>query len=397
MWIKPGRLDLTYCTNIHAGESWAEVERSLHSYAPPLKARLSPDAPFGLGLRLSAAAASELLLEDRLPRFRAWLDGHGLYVALLNGFPYGSFHGEAVKTEVFAPDWRSPERVLYTLDLAHILSRLLPGGMDGGISTLPFSYKPWVPNVAEAWPTFAAHLAEVAAALVGIHRRTGSLLHLDLEPEPDGLLETTAELVAFFDGPLREEAAPVLADRLACSLDEARRLLRDHIRVCFDSCHMAIQFEDAAASIALLRAHGIFIGRLQISSAVRLPPGGRPSEQLAPFARDSVYLHQVVARDRRGVLYRFPDLPDALAAAVPPSEWRVHFHVPLFTERHGEALSTQAENRALLALAAAGDVSPHLEIETYTWDVLPEPLRGDLLGSIEREYRWVLDSLAAAG
>ena len=41
MRIRPGLLDLTYCTNIHAGESWEEVESSIATYALPLRDRLA--------------------------------------------------------------------------------------------------------------------------------------------------------------------------------------------------------------------------------------------------------------------------------------------------------------------------------------------------------------------
>src|SRR4029453_7659964 len=143
-------LHLTYCTNIHPADGWPAVFATLRRIAPGLKARLSPAAPFGLGLRLSAREAAELADGDRLTEFRSFLDGQGLYVALINGFPYGPFHGASVKTDVYAPDWRDDARVRYTLDLVSILERLVPEGLDGGISTVPFSYKPWMPVPSRA-------------------------------------------------------------------------------------------------------------------------------------------------------------------------------------------------------------------------------------------------------
>ena len=409
MWIKPGQLDLTYCTNIHAGETWDEVRASIEEFALPLKRSCSPDAPFGLGLglglRLSAVAATQLLSDDRLAEFKNFLDANSLYVALINGFPFGSFHGERVKTRVFAPDFRDPARVRYTLDLAEILSRLLPEGMDGGISTIPLSYKPWIvesspEDRAAAWSAIVANVVEVAAYLVHLRQSTGRLLHLDIEPEPNGLVESTPELVDFFTGPLQQRGAPLLASRLGISLETAAQHLRDHIQVCFDSCHMAIQFEDVAQSVATLKAHGIGIGRLQISSAVRVLFNGSATQRqevhnhLASLD-NGVYLHQVVERDADGVLRRFTDLDEALAASTDagPREWRIHFHVPLFTEKYGLALATQEENRTLLALAARENITRHLEIETYTWSVLPARLKTDLLASIDREFRWVLDQV----
>ncbi len=102
-----GYFHLTYCTNIHPGEGWAEVEASLRRHLPPLKARLAPGEAMGVGLRLSDRAARELLAggDAALRRFRGWLDAEGFYVFTLNGFPFGGFHGEVVKDRVYAPDW----------------------------------------------------------------------------------------------------------------------------------------------------------------------------------------------------------------------------------------------------------------------------------------------------
>jgi len=401
MWIKPGRLDLTYCTNIHAGESWDEVEQSIASYALPLREHLAPGQPFGIGLRLSAVAAEQMLTGERLDTFKAFLDQNGLYVAVINGFPYGSFHGDTVKSKVFAPDWRDPARARYTLNLAEILGRLLPEGMEGGVSTMPLSYKPWLEGAeSEAWPAILDNLVDTVSALVRIRATNGCMIHLDLEPEPNGLVENVSELIEFFDGPVGSEAASRLAHRLSLSHHEARQYWLDHVRVCFDTCHMAIEFEDPIAALEQLAARGIRIGRVQISSALRALFDGSEAareqftSQLAPFA-DHVYLHQVIGRAADGTLTRYRDLGDALAAPHDdtPKEWRIHFHMPIFTERYGTLLSTQEDNRRVLEAVMEGDITRHLEIETYTWGVLPAPLKTDLRSSIEREFQWVLNEL----
>jgi sugar phosphate isomerase/epimerase len=355
-------LDLTYCTNIHPAEGWEAVFANLRKYGPALKTALSPDAPFGIGLRLSAAEARELLQGDRLARFQAFLDRHGLYVAVINGFPYGFFHGAPVKETVYAPDWRDMARVEYTLDLARILAALLPAGMDGGVSTAPLSYKPWN---AEFEP-MARNVARVAESLARIHSETGKFIHLDIEPEPDCVLENTEETIAFF---------------------ERANVTRDYIQVCFDCCHFAVEYEDPIAALARLKHAGIRIGRVQLSSALRVPSGGE-SDRLRPFA-ESIYLHQTVARCD-GTLHRFADLDQALDAHPGGCEWRVHFHVPLFTGEYEHFKSTQDYVRTVIQAAQSDSITTHLEIETYTWDVLPGGLKIDLLDSIRREYEWVL-------
>lgn len=395
-------LHLTYCTNIHAADGWPAVFANLQKYAPALKARFSPGAPFGVGLRLSAREARQLLEQDGVAGLRAFLDREGLYVAIVNGFPYGHFHGAPVKESVYAPDWRDPARVAYTLDLIEIVSRLVPEGIDGGVSTAPMSYKHWLPEAgaerAHAWTTIAANVARVAAALVRLRRERGVMVHLDIEPEPDCSVENTDESIELFDRWLLPHGAPALAAALGRSAADAERELRDHIRLCFDCCHFAVEYEDPADALARLRNAGIAIGRVQLSSALGATfPADRDgsravAEALRPFA-DSTYLHQVVERRPNG-LQQYPDLDVALASVAgredEPAEWRIHFHVPLFAREYEAFQSTQPYVERVLELVQRDRFTTHLEIETYTWDVLPKGLKLDLLESIAREYEWVL-------
>lgn len=400
MRIDPeGALHLTYCTNIHAADGWAAVEANVQRYAPALKRRFSPDQPFGIGLRLSARDARELAEGHHLDTFRAWLDAEGLYVAIINGFPFGSFHRSVVKADVYAPDWRDAARVAYTLDLARILRRLVPAGVDGGVSTAPLSYKAWMPASDEAgWTTVTDNVVRVAVALAVMRRDEGVFIHLDIEPEPDCSIETSDETIDFFQRRLLPRGIPQVARELGVSDDEARAVLIDHIRVCFDCCHFAVEHEDPLQALARLEHAGIRIGRIQLSSAlcVDMPADPAAASQvearLRPFA-DSTYLHQVVARDNSR-LEHFPDLGPALdARSAGGSEWRIHFHVPLFTHEYDGLGSSQADVRRVIRAAAASPITTHLEIETYTWDVLPSALKFDLLESIGREYEWVLSNL----
>src|SRR5262249_45131439 len=142
----------------------------------------------------------------------------GLYVFTLNGFPHGPFHRQAVKGAVHAPDWREEERVQYTLRLVAVLARLLPEHTDGGISTSPLSYKPWVgTGDAATWRHMTCQVVRVAAALVQAHLESGRLIHLDIEPEPDGLLENSAELARFYTDWLLPKGGRMLAEGLEIS------------------------------------------------------------------------------------------------------------------------------------------------------------------------------------
>jgi sugar phosphate isomerase/epimerase len=349
---------LGYCTNIHPGESWAEVRRNLETHVARVKGLVAPDRPFPVGLRLSARAAAEL--EPEVAALRAWLDARGLFVYTINGFPYGAFHGTRVKEAVYRPDWLEDARLEYSDRLARLLAALLPDGVAGSVSTVPGAFKPRAPGEAEA-EAMAARLRRHAATLQELRAR-GKRVSLALEPEPFCSLETIAETVRFF-----------------ARLDAETR---EVIGVCLDACHMAVEWEDPRAALAALDAAGVRVAKVQVSAGLEIAPGADTSP-LARFA-DDVYLHQAIDRDGR----RWLDLPEALAAehAAP---WRVHFHVPLFREELGPFRSTQAYLAELLPLVARRADPPHLEVETYTWDVLPEEFRReDVDQAIARELLW---------
>ena len=394
---------LTYCSNIHAGESWLEVDANLQQYVPALKQQLAPKRAFGIGLRL-ADKASRTLTEDRraLAEFKDWLTREDLYVFTLNGFPYGGFHRQVVKDRVYAPDWSQADRLEYTRRLVAILAELLPAGMDGGISTVPLSYKPWFSTAPSAQKVAlrrsCQQLAQLAGELAILRQETGQLLHLDLEPEPDCLLETADEVVDFYQTWLLPEGKAHLADRWGEA--RAEEILREHLRLCYDTCHFAVGYEEPVAVFARLQAAGIEIGKIQLSAALKVPlPADverrrQLGDRLGAFA-ESTYLHQVVECYADGRLERYRDLTNALPflSASEAAEWRTHFHVPIFIEDYQDFQSTQTDLIAVLQQQARTPVCSHLEIETYTWEVLPAGMKQDLSTSIQREYEWVLAQL----
>lgn len=362
------RHPVTYCTNIHPGESWAETLSNLERHTLAVKARLSPHVPFPVGLRVSGLASRQIG-ETQARDFRRWLDEHGLYVVTLNGFPYGEFHARPVKEGVYLPDWRDPERTAYTLRLARLLAVWLPEGMEGSISTVPVGFRRGFPG-----QDMDAALANMRAALAGLARiadETGRFIRLSVEPEPGCLVETTPELAELF-----ERLAPPHA-------------LARHFAACYDCCHQALQYEDPVWSLEILRRSGVPIGHVQVSSALHLPCGDL--SRLAGFD-EAIYLHQSVARSPEGALTRFDDLGPAIAASKAPhrpeaGSWRVHFHLPVFLEELPECRTTQDFLRGFLPLLP--EETP-LEVETYTFGVLPEHLRRQsVVESVVREIEWV--------
>jgi len=379
-------LHLAYCTNIHRGETWAEIFDALRTHTLAVKGRVCPGAPYGIGLRLSHQAARELSEPSALLAFQHWLAANGCYVFTINGFPYGQFHGTRVKTQVYLPDWSTPERLAYTNLLFNLLAQLLPEGVEGSVSTLPCGFKGLI-TTPEAMAAIRENVWQCVRHVARVCRQTGRKLHLGLEPEPLCVVECTEEVVDFFDR-LRADH-PGDAE------------LEEYLGVNYDTCHFAVEFEEPRQAITRLRQQGIRISKIHLSNALRVRPTAPAREALAAFA-DDVYLHQVVVRrtDGQRVVYR--DLGDALTEetnAEELSEWRIHFHIPLHSEPTRVFGNTADHLLGVLDLLAANPaLCPHLEMETYTWEVLPPELKDrSVVDQLVGEYGWVLRQLKGRG
>jgi len=389
-------LHLTYCLNIHPGESWAENLAAIREKAARVREFVGSGQWFGLGLRLGARAAAELAADAGLRH--AALDvfaENQFYPFSVNAFPYGQFHAGTVKENVYAPDWRTMERRDYTFQVADILAGWLPEGVDGSISTVPGSFKGWIETESHV-EAMALNLGAVAAYLAALREDTGREIHLGLEPEPSCYLETTAETVSFFKDVLWSTGVEEVKRIRSCYTSEAEEIVRRHIGVCFDTCHVALQFEDPVEALQTYRREGIRISKVQLSAA--LMTGGKPEDWLAlrPFA-EGVYLHQVKARTADGQMRSWIDLPLALvddAGREGVQQTRVHFHVPLFFKGNGPLASTVSTLSPEFFQQLRAGATSHVEIETYTFDVLPpEMAAGDVVNSIAREYAWVQERL----
>ena len=356
---------VTYCTNIHAGESLAETRAALAAHTLRVKAACSPDAPFPVGLRLSGRASLELAQAGEAEDLGRWLKENGLAVTTVNAFPYGRFHDAPVKEAVYLPDWRDPERLAYTLRLAEALACWLPEGATGSLSTVPVGFRRGFP--AKDRPTALAQMRRALAGLAALAERTGRVVRLSVEPEPGCLVETTDECIDL------------------CAALDPEGAYRLHLAICYDCCHQALQYEDPAASLARLAAAGIAVGHVQVSSALHLE--GAALSRLRRFV-EPVYLHQAVARRTEGSLLRFDDLHEAIAAApTDVASWRVHFHLPVFVRELPECETTQPFLQEILPLFPS---DTPMEVETYTWSVLPSDLKiADVAASISREIAWV--------
>jgi hypothetical protein len=390
---------LTYSTLVHPGDTWEEMWQSLVTYVPKVKARVAPNARFGVSLRLSARSA-EILARDRAERdkLKKFLADNDMYLYTVNAFPYGPFKNQIVKEQVYEPDWRSEERTRYTINVADVLADVVPEGISPSIQSAPLGFKPRVTG-ADVVASYTQHVLRVAAHLVELAARTGRTVTLALEPEPYCFLETTDETVAYFRNHLYTGAsAAALAKLAGIPISEAHVALRRHVGVVFDICHQAVVFENISESLQKLVDAGIPIFKLQEAAAMRVPEVTQKIvDTLARYAK-TIYLTQTVEK-KDGKFTRFLNLEDAFDAwrrNPGPREWRTHFHVPVFLDSLGEFGTTRFAIEEALRFHKANPLSRQLEIETYTWDVLPEHLKtGDIVDYVTRELEWVRGQLAS--
>ena len=383
MQIKNG-IHLAYCTNIHRGEGWNETFHGLNEYTLKVKEKVSQSDPFAIGLRLGHKAALELSEtgSGNLDEFIKWLDHNNCYIFSINGFPYGQFHGSRVKEQVYSPDWTFDSRVEYTNLLFDILAEILPSGMSGSVSTLPGSFKEFIQDDTQQGNVIIENLARCGKHINDLIEKTGKDLHLGLEPEPLGWFENTPETLSFF-----KRFRNIHGDEFD-----------NVIGVNYDTCHLAIEYENAKESLLLLKNNNIKISKIHLSSALKLKPNQQTVDSLKEY-QDDVYLHQVIARLQNGDLIRFKDLPDAienfLKGNCNDDEWRVHFHIPLHASPDSLFDDTRDHIKDTLSvLSSDPEMCKHLEMETYTWEVLPNSMQSNsVVDQLSLEYDWTLNSL----
>ncbi|HEY3787805.1 MAG TPA: metabolite traffic protein EboE [Urbifossiella sp.] len=381
------KLPLGYCTNVHPGRTVAEVLGGLDRFTVPVMKNLG--RPVAAGLWLARPVVDELLAApDGAAAFAAELASRNLSCHTLNAFPYGDFHAARVKENVYLPDWSQPERLTYTCECAAILAALLPENTEGSISTLPLGFKGFE-QPSGFLDSCIWNLIECANWLDRVRIETGRTVRLAIEPEPFCRLETTAEAVAFFE-------------KLWQAAGANERRVREHLGICYDVCHQAVEFEDVAESVRILDRAGVRINKVQISCAIQLDRPAANRDGIAALRRyvEPRYLHQTFARSIDGKLARVVDLSEQLLDS-PPVEfsdaecWRVHFHVPVDADKLGPLGTTKPAVAQALAAIANLDYAPHLEVETYTWEVLPGAEQLDLTVGLARELR-AADTLISA-
>lgn len=391
---------LSWCSNVHPEEQVDDIARVVGEHGQELARRLiSGDGVMGLGLHLGERAVHELVTETgRIDHLRATFQEDRLQPFTLNVFPQGSFHAPVVKERVYFPDWTDERRLNYTLAAGEVLARLLPQGERlGTLSTVPLG---WRENGADL--DLLTRSAETICRLVDAWARreaeTGVRLVLAIEPEPSCALETSTDVVAWF-----ETVLSIAARRLE-PIGGAHpfELVQRHVGVCLDACHHSVVFEHPASARGRYCGAGIQIAKIQVSSALRVDltdvEAGRAA--LERFTEER-FLHQVMARDETGRTAAWLDLPRFLQDLGQDGrrwlEARCHFHVPVHLAGEAPLHTTRGELEELLVLEAAEPSTQHYEVETYTFSLLPaiDGSAPDLKTSLQRELSWTAERLGA--
>jgi sugar phosphate isomerase/epimerase len=388
---------LTYSTLVHPGDDWDQMWHSLQTYVPRVKARVAPNEKFGVSLRLSAKSAQTLVDHpQKRDELKKWLADNDMYLYTVNAFPYGDFKGTVVKEQVYEPDWRSEERTQYTKNVADVLAAVAPASVCPSIQSPPLGFKPRVTG-PEVIDSFTDHVLRVAAHLIALEARTGTTVTLALEPEPYCFIETTDEAIAYFrDHLYAGRSAEKLARLAHIPIAEAFAALRKHVGIVFDICHQAVEYENISEALQKTVDAGVPIFKLQEAAAVQVPQVTQEIVDTLQRYSKTVYLTQTIEK-KNGKITRFLNLEDAFAAwknDPGPREWRIHFHVPVFLDDLGAFRTTRFAIEDALKFHKAKPLSRQLEIETYTWDVLPENLKSnDIVDYVCRELEWVRGQL----
>lgn len=367
---------VTYCMNVHPGESLDDVRRALEDVTIPLQEALGPEASRAVGLRLGAKAAGDLRVPEYLDRFASFLRRERLTVIGINGFPYGDFHAARVKEAAYLPDWGSAARMAYTRDLFYALSKLpladMGEGHAPGVTTVPLAYDRGQDSAA-----YFQAICAIALFLRKLEGFTGIHMQLALEPEPDCLLESVQTTVDFFE---RLWTCP-----------DWNPLCRDYVALCFDTCHFAVNYEDPLTALKTLVGYRIPIARVQVSAALETTPA-TTEEDLKPFV-DPTYMHQTRVLGERSSLICHQDLTESLLPEIAGRAARIHYHVPLDWSGTPALRSTRETlTPGFWRYLRAGGWP--VEIETYAHFVMPGALRTRTLSEmLLRDIRWTLNNL----
>lgn len=386
--------NIAYCANVHPGTSASSITSNIINISAEVRRALHLHH-MQVGLWICEQALEEYQDTLALAELKSVLANEKLAVHSLNGFPQGDFHQTVVKHEVYHPRWSEKSRLHYTQKLAVFLAECLPDNVpEGTISTLPLAYRlNWN---AQLHQQACQNLCEYIAFAKALFLETGKRIRLCLEMEPGCVLQNTLDIVRFFSVDLVE-----CTPKYGVSEND----IADYLGICFDVCHQAVMHENIVDSLAAIHTAGIIIGKVQISSALHVSINSTSLTALNVFAEPK-YLHQSTALNREGKMLFFDDLIEALNHPdfQQAHSARIHFHLPIQASQVSDGRdvlpglsTTQDTILQLLDALTVFDYKPDIEIETYTWQVLPEYQhkadRQTLINGLVAEHSWLVSEM----
>jgi hypothetical protein len=390
------RVELGFCANLFAATSLETLEASLRECAHSFE--LTTQRRCGIGLWFPNSLARQLDRDESLRAgFYERLVAMGWDCFSFNAFPYGDFHSERVKESVFQPSWAEPARLAYTLRIGRIAASWAEAGELRSISSLALGLAR-LETAAQFREQCRYNLVELCASWALEYESTGIELVLGLEMEPGSVLEATPQLIEYFESEVFSQKSE--EQLFARGISQPAAALRRHLGACFDLCHQALQYEDPVQSLSQLASAGIRIAKMQLTNALELrnPADAASRAELARYVEPR-YLHQVTIQTSDLSVKLVDDLerllPDGDGQWDDAECWRIHFHVPVHRATLGRLHTTQAWLEAALRFAVDRQLTSHFEVETYTWELLPDSaeLSRPLASRIGDEMAWARERI----
>ncbi|HFL8824107.1 MAG TPA: metabolite traffic protein EboE [Candidatus Azoamicus sp. OHIO1] len=392
------KYNLTYCLNVFKSKNWEETLYNIKIFVSNIK-KTYPNKEIGIGLCISNSISKELIKKRNLLDLIILIKNENIYIPSINGFVYKKFHQKSIKDKIYIPEWTSNSRILYTKLLIKILKELLPKNVNGSITTLPISYKPWINKKNKTYIFYKSsiNISKIIDILININKKYKKLIHLDIEPEPNCLIENSKEIVRFYKLWLLPIGSDYLRNKYNIEKKIAIALIKDHIKICYDICHFSTNFEKTTTIIKLLTKEKIKIGRIQISSAIKIKTP-KKKEKFKKIINKishlsySPFLHQTVEKNNNQIK-KFIDIKYAIKTIKKnkKSEWRIHCHLPIYLKKYSILETTNKDTKSVLKNLINNKITNHIEIETYTYNVISP--NSDIMASIIKEYNWVIEIL----
>ncbi|MEW6983609.1 metabolite traffic protein EboE [Colwelliaceae bacterium 6471] len=373
--------EIVYCSNVHPYSTLDGLREQLIKHVLPIKQKRNLNS-MALGLWLNQALVNEILANpEKMLTLTKLFEQEKLIILTLNAFPQETFHAEQVKANVYLPDWSDNARFNYTKQLVKIICQYSSlFNNEVSISTVPLGYKRgWC---ADKHAIACNHLSSLSKLLAEVKKSAAKHVTVCLEMEPDCVLESSQEMVAFFQN-----------DLMIAKYPEIRR----HLGVCFDICHQAVMHENINDSLTLFEKSGITIGKIQVSNALQFNNSDRHVvlTELEPYMH-SPYLHQIKTQLHNRILSTDDLSPLTLTRLTEQGVSRVHFHVPINRQKLTDTITTtQKSILATLDYLELAKIKPNLEVETYTWALIDGDADSEQLNQhLVSELTWLTEQLA---